>query len=75
MDTFREDLQLYLGSAYNNQKTMNSYGSANGLIDEMINIIFTLIEKRIDSIYIKHPNTAGIGHNECLDQIKREMLK
>lgn len=39
------------------------------------NNIIKLIEKRIDSIYIKHPNLAGIAHNECLDQIKREMLK
>ena len=42
---------------------------------EITEEIISRIEKRIDSMYVKHPNTAGIGYNECLDDIKKEVLK
>jgi len=40
----KEILQIDIGTAYNDQKISNRYGSANGLMDKIIDIIESVVE-------------------------------
>lgn len=69
--SLREEIGETLDELYSLDTDTINYYDVKG---EYLNDIISIFEKRIDEMYVKHPNLAGVAHNECLDEI-RKMLK
>ena len=48
----KDHLFIHIGTAYNNHRLSDKYGSTNGFIDEIIRIIEQLIDNQAFQLYV-----------------------